>query len=714
MRQTQILVFSLFLSILAAFTPVQAQSLDSDEPLVRVRLLPESDVVQPGEEIWLAVEQVIRPEWHTYWVNPGDSGAEPRIKWSLPEGFEVSDIYWPTPEKLPYGPLLNYGYSERVTLLQKLKAPDVLPQGGFEISGNFEILVCKDECIPEFGTIDAAFNAPGIVASDNAPFITVALNKLPRDMRESEDWTVSYTEEGDDFVLKVDGINITENSLESVEFFPVDWGMIDNIAEPSASLDGDVLVIKQKRGDRSFSDVKDITGVVTFTAEDGVREAFHVAAAQKMPLMQKVKDSVMPEAANSAVERSDDISFLQALLFALLGGLILNLMPCVFPVLSMKAISLVKIAEKHPEIARKHGLSYTAGVVISFLVIAGALLIFKAFGYSAGWGFQLQNPVVIAILSYILFLVGLNLAGYFDLGNNFGGIGQKLTQGDGYKNSFFTGILATLVATPCTAPFMAASVGFALTQSAIVSLSVFAALGFGLALPYLVLSHAPALQSKLPKPGPWMEHFKHFLAFPMFGAAIWLVWVLSQQAGPMGVLGVLIGMLGFGFGIWLLKVMPEKGLVRIFTKILVVLAFLTPVAFLPAGAVNVEKVEIKEEMGEVYSEAMLNEAKAGDDPIFVEMTAAWCITCKVNHATSISVPSTMALFKKHNVKYMVGDWTNYDPRITEFLNRYGRNGVPIYVYYGPRDPETGLRPDAEILPQILTPGVIRSYIEKPV
>ncbi|MEM6781925.1 MAG: thioredoxin family protein, partial [Pseudomonadota bacterium] len=325
-------------------------------------------------------------------------------------------------------------------------------------------------------------------------------------------------------------------------------------------------------------------------------------------------------------------------------------------------------------------------------------------GAQIGWGFQLQNPIVVGGLAYLLFIIGLNLMGYFEFGQGMGNVGNKLTQGNGLGSSFFTGILATLVATPCTAPFMAGAIGFALTQPAIVNLAVFAALGLGLALPYLALSFAPALQKVMPKPGAWMNTFKQALAFPMFAGAIWLVWVISKQAGPTGVLQILTGMGVIGFGIWLWGVTKSKA-AKAFTLLLFAISafmLVMPTAQMVDSAAVSEEAK---EFGEVFTPETLNTLLAeSDDPVFVEMTAAWCITCKVNHATSINIPSTKKAFAENNVQYLIGDWTNQDPEITKFLNSFGRNGVPIYVYYAARNAQTGQRPEAQVLPQILTPG----------
>jgi thiol:disulfide interchange protein len=407
------------------------------------------------------------------------------------------------------------------------------------------------------------------------------------------------------------------------------------------------------------------------------------------------------------------LGFMSAVVFALVGGLILNLMPCVFPVLSLKALSLVKISEEHPEVARVHGLAYTAGVVLSFVAIAGALMTLKIAGAEIGWGFQLQNPFIVGLLAYLFLILGLNLAGVFEIRNPFGNIGGKLASNDGPMGSFFTGILATLVAAPCTAPFMAGAIGFALVQPVYVGLLVFAALGFGLALPYLALSFVPALQRVMPRPGAWMDVFKQLLAFPMFGAAVWLAWILGVQVGATGMGALLVGAVLMSFAVWVMQHTPQNKILRAVVMVLAFLSVLAALWFVPRVSVDMPSATGAYQegaFGEAFSLERLEGALAEDGPVFVEMTAAWCITCKVNHAAAINVESTKALFAARDVDYLIGDWTNEDPVITRYLEKYGRNGVPLYVYYGDRDLQSGKRPEAQVLPQILTPGIVRDYV----
>ncbi len=710
LRTILLLSFALILSA----NPASAQNLlqniekmvdGNKDNLVQIRLIAEKGEIHAGDTIWVGIEQSIRPHWHTYWKNPGDSGTQLRVKWTLPPGFKMSGIYWPTPKKLPYGPLLNYGYEDNVVLLQRFTAPETIPERVLNLSADIELLVCKEECIPEYGTYTLTLNGSGSGFEDNTVFFKKARSKLP----QNTDQSVFFEEKDGHLVLNIpfESEKLATLNHESFEFFPDDWGLIENTAAPEITIDQEMLTFKQRRGERALSELKTIKGVATYKTANGERKSF---AFEAQP------HSTPPAESEGKNASSTGLTFAAAFIFAIIGGIILNLMPCVFPVLSIKALSLVKITDKHPGLAKQHGLVYTAGVVSSFIAIAALLLILKGLGAGIGWGFQLQSPTVIAFLAYLLFLIGLNLMGFFELGSGkLANIGGKLTQGTGLSNSFFTGVLATIVAAPCTAPFMAGAIGFALTQPAIVNLIIFAALGFGLALPYLLLSFIPAFRNILPKPGPWMIVFKQALSFPMFLSAIWLVWVLSQQSGPMGVLEILTGMAAITFGIWVLKHKPTSAIGKKLVTITATLSLLSAALLGIKESSSQTNPAIQKEslkFGDVYSPEKLETLLAGDDAIFVEMTAAWCITCKVNHALAINIDETRELFTANNVQYLIGDWTNQDPVITTFLNTYGRNGVPIYVYYGPRNENTKERPEPVILPQLLKPGILREIIKK--
>lgn len=698
-----------------------AQEQQEDQNYVAFRILAERPQIKAGENIWLAVEQSITPEWHTYWKNPGDSGAAPRHDWELPEGFEIGEIQWPVPQRLPYPPLMNFGYSGSVILLQKLKAPAVLPEGEITLRLMAEALVCKDICIPEFAELELTLNDPKAMDEDNSAYFTQARTKLP----EPVTWQADFLQNGDDLVVNIALPNgFTQNVIPaSVSLFPTDWGFINNAADQSVMINDNILTITQKRGDRDISAIEHTGALLAFSDAEGERRGAEFIMKPAGASQQQAAQQAQQEASNTKapISAADDIAatgLFKALILALLGGLVLNLMPCVFPVLSLKALSLVKISEKNPALARLHGLSYTGGIILSFLLIAGTLIVLQAGGEQIGWGFQLQNPVVIALLAYLLFTIGLNLAGFFDITSSFGNIGNRLTQGNGLSSSFFTGVLATIVATPCTAPFMGVALGYAALQPPPVSLGIFAALGLGLALPYLVLSFVPALQKSLPKPGAWMDIFKQALAFPMFGFAAWLVWIMAQQSSVHNIFGVLLGMIAIAFAFWLGKHVPRGGWKKVIIHAFIILSVLAALAMLPLygntallkanGQTSAQSDEV---FGKAFSPSALETALKGKKPVFVEMTAAWCITCKVNHATSINIDSTKKVFAEKGVEYLIGDWTNQDSDITQYLKSFGRNGVPIYVYYGAPDSQSRQRPDPVVLPQILTPGIVASVIQ---
>lgn len=703
-----------FLLFLAAFTPVfaQAQGMShaneaQPDKYVSVQLLTEKTDIQPGETIWVGIHQDIYPHWHTYWKNPGDSGAEAYISWDLPKGFTISDIYWPVPEKQPYEPLLNYGYSDEVVLLQKLGVPADYDGSPVTLNVQTDILVCDDICIPESDNLSVTLGrtSGGEESSlnDHALRLANARKTLPMVV----DWDAKFGESQTDFLVEMtdDFSDITQ--YDRAEFFPLDWGFIQNPEESTITVSDDKITISHPRGDRPLNEVEEFRGVLVLE-RDGLRTGYAFTAKPGADLAAAPTMAGPSGAVENNVNGDMATSLWQALLLALLGGAVLNLMPCVFPVLSMKALSLAKSAGHEHNHAKLHGIAYTAGILLSFAVIGGSLIILKGLGQEIGWGFQLQNPVIVGGLAYLLFIIGLNLSGLFEITGRFTQAGSSLTQGGGAKSSFFTGVLATLVATPCTAPFMAAALGYALVQPALSAMSVFIALGFGLALPYLAISFVPALQRAMPKPGPWMARFKEFLAFPMFASAAWLLWVVSIQGGSHAVLLIAFGFVALGFGLWLLRF---GGVSKAFA----VISFIAALGLLSAlpmsspqknEATSPDMVQISQP----YSPELLDEKLEGDDPVFVEMTAAWCITCKVNNAVAINIESTRRLIQQENIQYLVGDWTNKDEQITRFLSRYGRSGVPIYVFYGARNADSGERPEPQILPQILTPGIVQGAL----
>ena len=431
------------------------------------------------------------------------------------------------------------------------------------------------------------------------------------------------------------------------------------------------------------------------------------------------KASVLPKASAAGVVsqesltvKQNSISLLSALLFAFLGGLILNLMPCVFPVLSMKAMSLVKHANEPSVVIKRHGLVYTFGVLASFILLGVCLLVLQATGQQIGWGFQLQSPLFVSVIVIVLFVLGLSLSGFVEIGASLMGVGSGLAQQSGYKGSFFTGVLAVIVATPCTAPFMGPAVGFALTQSPLVTLLVLSALGFGLALPYLLLCYFPLLSTRLPKPGAWMRTLQQFLAFPMYATAAWLIWVLGLQTGINYVFAVLISCILVALAIWLWQNSSSASRHwRIIGRIIVLFVLIAIAVML----LNVPKATLTTQLNnsdssgvnyQTFSMQGLNELREQGSPVFVNMTAAWCITCLANEKVALSTAQLKQYFADNKIVYLKGDWTNQDASITQYLESFGRSSVPLYVYY-----PAGSANEPSVLPQILTAASVIDFIE---
>jgi len=646
--------------------------------------------VMPGQNFDIAIEQNIRAGWHTYWRNAGDSGEPLMIEWDAPAGVTVGDLQFPTPKRIYYDPLVNFGHEGAPIYLQNIQIDERFSGADITLNGNASWLVCEEICIPESEQISITIPV-GVGESINDFIFDEARAVMP----QAVDWPATLSQSDSQARLSVTIPQAEQRSFTDVEIFPYDWGVIATTAKVMSDFDDATVTFSAAAGGRDFSDITDNRFVIR-TDHGAYQVTAIIDAAQQEHNTQTTQET-------QAAQDVAHLSIFAVLAFAFIGGMILNLMPCVFPVLSMKALSLVKLSDQEKSHARASGLAYTAGIILSFLLIAGALIVLKGAGESIGWGFQLQNPYVVTGLATLLFLIGLNLLGVFEVSGRFTSIGSGLTTGNGVKSSFFTGVLATLVATPCTAPFMASAIGYALTQNAFVALSIFAMLGFGLAFPYLLLSFIPAVQKIMPRPGAWMETFKQALSWPMFASALWLVWVVMQQAGDLAALYVLGLFLAIGFMIWFFNHVAS------WIWRVMILAFLAG-AFIAYGSILNPKVTMDDvAFDTVKLQKTLSENP--DQPVFVNMTAAWCITCLVNEQTSLSQPAVKDAFAAANVLYMKGDWTNRDAEITTYLESYGRNGVPLYVFYGRAANGSMERPDPIILPQILTPDIILETVK---
>jgi thiol:disulfide interchange protein DsbD len=691
----------------AAANPVQTE---------RVTATLESEVasVAPGGKFWVALRQQIIPKWHTYWINPGDSGLPTEIEWKLPSGTVADPIVWPVPQRIPVGPLVNYGYENDIRLLVPMTAPkDAKPGDTLRLEAQARWLVCEEICIPEEATLVLEVPVAAATALDDGKRegFAAARASLPLPAPFTSAVAAPKTAQAMT-TLRIDMPGDMAATVKEAYFFSERIDAVTHSGKQMAMPGKDGLVLMLPTGPLSLKADEALTGILRIVEKSEAGGQTHAFAITAKP------DPNMRLAviAGGAPDESNGISILEAIGLAFLGGLLLNLMPCVFPILSMKALSLVQAASGARRQARAHGLLYVAGVLVSFLIVAGVLLGLRAGGESIGWGFQLQSSWFVLLLAYLIFVIGLNLAGLFAFGGGrLAGMGDALTQRSGGTGAFFTGVLAVVVATPCTAPFMGVALGFALSQPTMIALAIFLALGLGMALPFLLLSIFPQALRLLPRPGPWMERFRQFLAFPMFATAAWLVWVLAQQSGPTGLALALAGMVLIGFALWLLRQMGgvRKAASRIAYAGFAAIALLTAlatIAFIDSpvvAATSASSTQTSDGDWQAWSVERVQQAQAQGKPVFVNFTAAWCITCLVNERTTLSSESVRNKFAAAGVVRLKGDWTRRDKAISDALAEFGRSGVPLYVLY-PADKTQKPR----VLPQILTEAGVLAELDR--
>ena len=682
------LLIGIWLCTLLLSTPVHAsESVPVDTGKVVAQLVTSHDRIAPGQDYHIALSIVTDPEWHTYWKNPGDSGEPVDIHWSVTDMLTFGDIVWPLPDTIPTGPIVNYGFSDRILFPVPVKlTTDVTAGALIPVEAEVSYLVCKDICIPEAATL-SVFVEVGNPQIDNRWDFNIdkALKEAPRLSTDQAQLKFS----GGRLQIDIAG---DYTNLEQAYFFADTTGYIAH-SDPQT-------LIRAEKGLRL--DITpgfllqdglngDIRGVLrTETGPDEIQGVWLTASpAAQVDIGKTV--SPVPASTNA-------LTLWGALIGAFVGGLILNLMPCVFPVIAMKALSFARHAHEERSRIRHQGTMYTFGVLLSFLALTAVLLALKATGAAIGWGFQLQNPVVNALLALLFFGIGLNLLGVFNINPGVENVGVGLISGTGSGGAFFTGILAVIVATPCTAPFMAVAISFALVQPAFVTIIVFLALGFGFALPFFALTHWPNLLSRLPKPGPWMETFKQVLAFFMFAVAIWLVWVLSFQTSENGVAKALTAMLALAFAVFALK--KPDNLFRFSggASIIVALALVT--------SLHTTKLGMKTPAHTEWSPEITRQLRAEGKAVFVDFTAAWCVTCKVNETFVLN--GAADLFEKYNTELLVADWTNKNEVLAAELAKHGRAGVPLYLLY----PSGHNFVKPAILPQILTRSVLEKALDE--
>ena len=691
MNRMRILWLVALLMLLAVTAPAgAAESTAVRSPRASVTLISDTDAPMPGQPFRLGLRFRLSPGWHIYWRNSGDAGLPPDFSVTLPAGAQASKIAWPTPERLPEGPLMTYGYTGDVLLAVTITPGAEI--GPIEATANW--LICEKICVPEEGKFHLALaSGPGLPAAET-PLFVAAEETVPRLLPGSAQITA-------DGALVIASPDIAQTQPAEAWFFPYDPDRITHSKPQPVAMDADRLTLRLSLAERALE--ADFAGVLVVSDRAGQRSAFSLTASRPsdipgVPAMLTVPPSPF----------SVRLPFAQAALFAFLGGLILNLMPCVFPVLAMKAVSLAGLAGQPRRAARQGAAFYTLGILAAFAILASALLATRQAGGAAGWGFQFQSPAFVAVMAWVFFAVGLNLSGVFQVATRLAGVGQTLVMRGGAVGNFATGLLAALVATPCTAPFMGAAIAAALAASPGVTLAVFLAMGLGLAAPYVALVLIPGLARSLPRPGPWMDLLRQILAFPMYAATIWLVWVVSQLLGPSGVLFVLAGALLIGVAGWALGHAQRASRPGLFHA-LASLALGIALALLPGLAAQPPEAgrPLAAAGVEAFSPARLAALRAAGSPVFVNMTAAWCITCLVNERIALAPAAVRVAFEERKIVYLKGDWTRQDHAITIFLREHGRDGVPLYVFFPAGLP---LGKAGHILPQLLTEGTVLAAI----
>lgn len=703
-----ILTFLLFFSVAIQAQEAPAQQVaNSQQENTYLTLLSEYDHLNPNsnEPLRLAVLVEPRAGWHIYWENPGDSGLPPTLKWDLPKDFKVTPIEWPAPHILNEGPLATYAYDQKTLLPVRLLPSKNFSEKSAQFKAHVDLLVCKDICIPE--SADLYINLP----VSQEPYQRATRNKEFSEYDAKAVRTLSvkgvYSVNADmlHFTFPREALRtgsekeniLSKKEIDSLRFFIRDQNVIQYATAQSFSVDDNSLMIAINRAEDGLTPKK-ISGILTLKGKDGINYAFELTFDNKGAL------------STIETKNQQDMLFPIAFLLAIIGGLILNLMPCVLPILSLKAVAIIKKNDGRQSFILRQGIAYTIGILVSFAIISGLLLALRAGGESVGWGYQMQSPAFVGALIYLLFLVGLSLSGVFHLPVVMGNVGSNLTAANSTKSSFFTGVLATAVATPCTAPFMAPAIGAALTMPAWKSLLIFQALGFGLALPFLLISIFPPLRAFLPKPGAWMETFKQLMAFPMYASVIWLLWVLTLQTGVSGMVIALSSMLSFVVIIWARRLFTKSE--RLYpwlatgSMLFITIWTLSYNDTITQSTPMPHASKANEVRTIPYQKDTLQQLRSEGKAVWVDATAAWCITCQVNARVALHTDMTMKTFHERDVTLMIADWTRRSQEITDFLAEYGYNGVPLNVYYPPNGGEP------VILPQLLSEDIILRTLSK--
>jgi len=650
-------VFKYFISLLIFSSFSYGNAVETGH--ANVSLVKFDTSLSAQNELFIGIKMDMQKNWHTYWKNPGDSGGPIKVIWNLPENVSIEGPLWPTPELLPYPPLMTYGYKDFVIFPYRVSYTDI--DNLSFVGADIDFLICDDVCVPEKANIKTSFN------------------KLQPSER-FEEW-----------LLKVPDITLPILGSQTNEFLEIRFSYNDQIRSIYFFSDNQNLIL---HSGKQVLIKEENNWLLKIPLQS---EGLKISSTEGVLKINDESYLIKSDVTKSLGEELS-MSILQAIIFAFIGGIILNLMPCVFPIISLKILSFVSMGGSSKSKIRTHSLLFCLGVIISFLLIAISLLALKSAGNFVGWGFQLQSPVIVGFLSILMFIIGLILLMNIDIGTSMTKLGKIGMNDTSYSSSFLTGILAVVVASPCTAPFMGAAIGYALIQPSFVTLPVFISLGIGFAFPYLLLSYKPELIEALPSSGTWMVKLKEFFAFPMFATALWLLWVFSIQTSTDALIELLLVLLLISLLMWLITNTTKK-IIKITLLLLLGSLFIVQLKNLTNVKVDINNNQENKNVL-IWTKDIENELRSESKAYLINYTAAWCITCQANDKVALSRPNVKKFLKENNIEYIVADWTNKNKDILDALNIYGRSGVPLYVYWKP-----GMQ-KSEILPAILSEKIV--------
>ncbi len=688
----------------------------SAKEAVNYELVAEDSSILPERPFWLALSAELAPGFQTYWKNAGDAGMSTSVTWDLPPGFELIDVAWPSPAQFDKEGMVSFGYTQNFALLAEIRPPKNLdPERSYKFSACVQWVACDDRhCIP--GDSQITIDLP---ASKIAPFKDVRSSSLFQQARKqipAAGWPASAVKNGHAFELTLAPPQGKLSDMQEAAFFPDEQGVVDPLQTLCFSQKKEGGYLVSLPAVQQEASLQTLRGVLVLKDSRGGSQAIAI----NTPLSGAPKQALALADKVSLAGHEFDMGLGLAIIMAFFGGMILNLMPCVLPVISLKVLSFVQIAGQTRSTTLRHGIAFSAGVISSFWVLAGLLLALQAYGHAVGWGFQLQEPLFVALLAAILFVFGLSLFGVFEFGHMFASwAGQRGVKAKhrshGLTGSFLNGVLATAVATPCTGPFLGAAIGFAVTLSPLYSMLVFTSLGLGMAFPYLMLAAFPSLMRWLPKPGAWMVMFKQLMGFLILATILWLVWVFGAQTGNRGMFLLLAGLFVLSFGCWVYgqwshPIKPRRtrlagGLCALFILLVGAYLVVASAQVTPEGAVQTAFYADDIKTWHSFSKETVDQLRAAGNPVFVDFTAKWCVICQTNFAV-LSMANVTKKFDELGVYRFKADWTRPDPVITEELRKYGRNGVPLYLLYAPGSDKP------VILPQVLTPDTVVSYLNE--